>query len=114
LTLVDFWASWCGPCRKFGAELIPIYNQFHAKGLNVLSVSVDDSADKWNDAIKADNYPWYHVSELKGFKSKIPQDYGLAAVPSTFLVDQNGKIVAKNPKIGELTKLLTQILTASQ
>ncbi|SMO38719.1 TlpA disulfide reductase family protein [Solitalea koreensis] len=112
LTLIDFWASWCGPCRTFGAELIPIYNRFHAKGLNVLSVSVDDSADKWKNAIKADNYPWYHVSELKGFHSEIPQAYAISFVPATFLVDQNGKIIAKNPTIEQLEQLFGKTLNA--
>jgi len=110
-TLVDFWASWCGPCRKENPNVVKAYTAFKDKGFTVLSVSLDDKADKWNEAIKKDGMPWYHVSSLKGWKEPAAELYGIRAIPQNILIDAKGNIVAANlkeetlyTKIEELTK----------
>lgn len=110
-TLVDFWASWCGPCRKENPYVVKTFNAFKAQGFTVLSVSLDDNADKWKDAIEKDGMPWYHVSSLKGWKEPAAALYSVRAIPQNVLIDDKGKIVATNlrgetlyEKIHELTK----------
>lgn len=95
-TLVDFWASWCGPCRKENPNVVKTFNDFKDKGFTVLSVSLDDNAEKWKAAIKSDGMPWYHVSSLMGWKEPAAQLYGIRAIPQNVLVDAQGKIVATN------------------
>ena len=95
-TLVDFWASWCGPCRKENPNVVKTFNDFKDKGFTVLSVSLDDNAEKWKAAIKSDGMPWYHVSSLKGWKEPAALLYGIRAIPQNVLVDAQGKIVATN------------------
>ena len=110
-TLVDFWASWCGPCRKENPNVVKAFNAFKDKGFTVLSVSLDDDAEKWKAAIEKDGMPWYHVSSLKGWKEPAAALYGIRAIPQNVLVDDKGKVVATNlraetlyDKIQELTK----------
>jgi len=95
-TLVDFWASWCGPCRKENPNVVKTYQAFKDKGFTVLSVSLDDDGKKWKDAIQKDGMPWYHVSALKGWKEPAAQLYNIRAIPQNVLVDAKGKIVATN------------------
>ena len=110
-TLVDFWASWCGPCRKENPHVVKTFNTFNDKGFTVLSVSLDEDATKWKDAIAKDGMPWYHVSSLKGWKEPAAALYNVKAIPQNVLVDDKGKIVATNlraealyNKVGELLK----------
>ncbi|UKJ08574.1 TlpA disulfide reductase family protein [Solitalea lacus] len=107
LTLIDFWASWCGPCRAYGAEVKKLYTQYNAKGFNVLGVSVDQSLEQWKKAIAEDKTDWHHVTDAN---SKIKNVYGVHAVPATFLVDAKGKVIAKSPKIEELAQILAKEL----
>jgi thiol-disulfide isomerase/thioredoxin len=95
-TLVDFWASWCGPCRKENPNVVKTFTDFKDKGFTVLSVSLDDNAEKWKAAIKSDGMPWYHVSSLKGWKEPAALLYGIRAIPQNVLVDAQGKIIATN------------------
>jgi len=96
-TLLDFWASWCTPCRAENPTVVKAYGQFHPKGLNIISVSLDDNAEKWKAAIQKDGMPWYHVSSLiAGFKDPIAQMYGINAIPQNALVNSKGMIVAVN------------------
>jgi thiol-disulfide isomerase/thioredoxin len=111
LTLIDFWASWCGPCRAENPNVVKAYTAFHDKGFNIVSVSLDDKHEKWQAAIDKDGMPWYHVSGLKGWNEPIALQYGIHAVPDNLLVDESGKILARGlrgvalyEKLGALLK----------
>jgi thiol-disulfide isomerase/thioredoxin len=95
LTLIDFWASWCGPCRAENPNVVKAYTAFYDKGFNIVSVSLDDKHEKWQAAIEKDGMPWYHVSGLKGWNEPIALQYGIHAVPDNLLVDESGKILAR-------------------
>ncbi|WP_293886265.1 MULTISPECIES: TlpA disulfide reductase family protein [unclassified Sphingobacterium] len=101
--LIDFWASWCSPCRAENPNLLKAYNKYKSKGLEVLAVSLDDTKGKnaWLKAIKDDGLPWVHVADLKGWSNEAAVLYGVRAVPQNYLVDPQGNIVAINIK-GEL------------
>ncbi len=95
IVLIDFWASWCGPCRKENPNVVKVYQKYHPKGFEILAVSLDDKKDKWLEAIAKDGLPWYHVSDLKGWESDVAKAYGVDAIPFTVLLDKEGKIIAK-------------------
>ncbi|WP_240975400.1 peroxiredoxin family protein [Chitinophaga fulva] len=107
--LLDFWASWCGPCRAENPNVLDNYEKYHSKGLEILAVSLDDKKDAWVKAIKDDGLTWEHVSDLKGWKNEVAKEYNIRAVPSNFLIDKEGKIVAVNLRGEELTKKLEEI-----
>ncbi|MCO4293734.1 AhpC/TSA family protein [Solitalea sp. MAHUQ-68] len=109
-TMLDFWASWCGPCRAENPNVVKLYEKYHAKGFNILGVSLDRDEKKWKDAIAADNLTWNHVSDLKYWQSEYAAMYGVQAIPATFLLDANGKIIAKNLRGEELAKKLEELL----
>jgi len=119
IILLDFWASWCMPCRAASPSLVSIYNNFNPKkfknakkGFTVVSVSMDQDKQKWIDAIKKDNLSWeYHMSDLGGWQSKTAVLYGVQFIPQCFLIDENGKILGKYmhaeeaiPELEKLTK----------
>ena len=112
VVLIDFWASWCGPCRKENPNVVAMYNKYKDKGFEVFSVSLDKDRESWIKAIAKDNLSWpNHVSDLKYWKSAGAVAYGVTAIPFTVLVDKNGRIVAKKlrgeeleNKVGELLK----------
>ncbi|MDD7888138.1 TlpA disulfide reductase family protein [Flavivirga sp. 57AJ16] len=92
--LLDFWASWCGPCRAENPNLIKAYAKYHDKGFDILSVSLDTKKEAWEKAIKQENLPWVHVSDLKGFENKAAVLYDVHAIPKSLLIDPNGKVIA--------------------
>lgn len=107
--LLDFWASWCGPCRAENPNVLDNYEKYHSKGLEILGVSLDDKKDAWLKAIKDDGLEWAHVSDLKGWKNDVAKEYNIRAVPSNFLIDKEGKIVAVDLRGEELTQRLAEI-----
>jgi len=95
--LVEFWASWCPPCRKFNPKLVELYKLYQPKGWEVLSISLDHNNEKWKNAIAKDGLIWrYHISDLGGWDSKWAVKYGVESIPTNFLVDTSGNIVASN------------------
>ncbi len=108
--LVDFWASWCGPCRRENPNVVAIYNQFKNKNFTVLGISLDQDKESWLQAIKADHLAWTHVSDLKYFSNEVAQMYHIQSIPQNFLIDPNGIIIAKNLRGEELKAKLTELL----
>lgn len=102
LTLIDFWASWCKPCRMENPNVVKVYEKYHKKGLEIISVSLDGSRNQkdpkaaWMKAIEDDKLTWSHVSNLNYFNDPVAKAYNIRSIPATFLLDENGKIVAKN------------------
>lgn len=109
VVLVDFWASWCSPCRKENPNLVKAYNKYHNKGFEILAVSLDDKKINWEKAIEADKLTWLHVSDLKGWKSELALEYGIKSIPTSFLLDADGKIIAKDLRGDALEKKLATL-----
>jgi thiol-disulfide isomerase/thioredoxin len=108
--LINFWASWCGPCRKEHPELKIINSEFSSKKFNIISISLDDKKDDWQQAVKKDILPWENISELKGFQGLAAVSYGVQAIPANFLVNPDGIIIAKNSTPDELRNLLQKLV----
>ncbi len=107
VVLLDFWASWCGPCRHSNQGMKPIYKKYQEKGFEIFAVSVDDRASAWQNAIKQDKITWPQVIDNKATaNSNMLRVWNVRYIPSTFLIDKEGKIIAVNPDKGELVKLL--------
>lgn len=109
--LLDFWASWCGPCRAENPNVKKAYENYANKGFNILGVSLDrkDDRQKWRQAIYSDKLSWTQLSDLKEFDSPVALAYGIDAIPSNFLIDPNGKIIAHNLRGEKLNEALTKI-----
>ncbi|MBI3135037.1 MAG: TlpA family protein disulfide reductase [Bacteroidetes bacterium] len=112
VVLIDFWASWCGPCRRENPNVVAMYKKYNADGFEVFSVSLDKSTDaaKWKAAIEADGLIWpNHVSDLRGWQCAAAMDYGVKSIPFTVLIDAEGKIIATNVRGVELQNQLSRI-----
>lgn len=108
-TFIDFWASWCVPCRAQGHELIKIYNTYKSKGFEVIAVSLDSDAKAWRKAVEADGYKWTNLSDGKGFESAISKKYNITAIPRNLLIDQKGNIIAMDLHGKELEAKLNEL-----
>jgi peroxiredoxin len=108
--LLDFWASWCGPCREENPNLVKAYNRYKDKGFDIFAVSLDRKKESWLKAIKTDQLTWTHVSDLAYWNSAPAKLYGVRSIPSNVLLDPSGKIVAKNLYGVELEKKLAELL----
>ncbi|MDO3695932.1 TlpA disulfide reductase family protein [Wenyingzhuangia sp. chi5] len=107
--LLEFWASWCVPCRQENPNLLKTYEEFNTKGFEIFAVSLDNNKNNWIKAIKEDNLKWENVSDLKGNSNTAAFTYGVHSVPNNFLIDENGLIIAQNVRGNELHNKLTEI-----
>jgi peroxiredoxin/uncharacterized protein YdcH (DUF465 family) len=116
VTIIDFWAAWCGPCRRENPNVVKVYKQFHDKGLEIIGVSLDgtprqqDAKADWLKAIADDNLTWHHVSNLNYFNDPVAQMYNIQSIPATFILDAEGKIVAKNLRGPALEEKIAEML----
>jgi peroxiredoxin len=108
--LIDFWASWCGPCRQENPNVVKAYKRFKSKGFEIYSVSFDQDRAKWLKAIQADGLTWTHVSDLKGWESAAGQTYGVKSIPLSILLDPQGRIIDKNLRGDALEAKLASVL----
>lgn len=106
VTMVDFWASWCSPCRKFNPTLVGIYKEFKKNGFGIIGVSLDRDQEAWEKAIKADKLDWIHVSDLAYWDNAVAKQYYVRFIPQSIFVDQNGIIIKRQPSEEEIVELL--------
>ena len=107
--LVDFWVSWCGPCRKENPNVVNSYKKYKDKGFDVFGVSFDENRDKWIQAIEKDGLAWQQVSDLKGWQNEAGKLYGVTSIPFNLLLDPQGKILAKGLRGPDLDAKLAEI-----
>lgn len=109
VVLIDFWASWCRPCRMENPNVVKVYDKYHNKGFEILGVSLDRDRDAWLQAIEHDGLPWKHVSDLQFWNNAVAQQYGISSIPHTILLDREGKVLAKNLRGKALEDKLAEV-----
>ncbi|MCW3080327.1 TlpA disulfide reductase family protein [Segetibacter sp.] len=111
VVLLDFWASWCGPCRQSNRKMVSLYKQYKDKGLEVFAVSIDGNKNAWSNAVQQDKTEWLQVIDVKAERgNELTQTWNLQYIPSTFLIDKEGTIIAAGPQKDELEKWLKRLL----
>lgn len=112
--MLDFWASWCAPCRQENPNVVKQYAKFHSKGFNILGISLDEKKEDWQQAINADKLTWQHGSDLQRFEGPTERLYRIEAIPSNFIIDPQGVIIAKNITGAKLEEFLNKTFSKSQ
>lgn len=110
VVLLDFWASWCGPCRASNKTLVRLYDKYKSKGFEIFSVSIDEEKKDWEKAIKKDKITWLQVNDNKGWYGKVPVQWNIYQIPTSYLIDKDGRLVAMDPEGKELETLLKGLL----
>lgn len=109
-TLIDFWASWCGPCRRENPNVVAVFGNYKDKGFGVFGVSLDNNKEKWLETIEKDQLTWPHVSDLKGWANEAAAIYAVSSIPSNLLIDVEGKIIARNLREEKLREKIAELL----
>ena len=110
VTIIDFWASWCGPCRQENPNVVKLYNQYKDKGLQIIGVSLDKEDAKWKNAITEDQLTWIQMSNLKFWEDPIAKQYNVKSIPATFILDEKGTIIAKDLRGADLENKIAELL----
>lgn len=108
--LIDFWASWCGPCRTSNKNLVKIYDKYKTKGFEIFGVSIDENPKAWEKAVKADKVSWVQVIDKGGWEAGTAMKWNVSYLPTTYLISSDGKLIARDPDKKELEKILDNLL----
>lgn len=108
--LLDFWASWCGPCRKANPDLVRLYAKYKKKGFEIFSVSIDENKAAWKKAIAADKITWTQVNENKGWDGPVATAWKIEQIPASYLLDKTGRIVATDPEMKDIESRVLELL----